>query len=72
VLFLVFADGHKSGFIQQNIGCHQHRVRVNAQAAVFAPLLFILDHHVEPVLGTNARQQPAELSMLFDLGLHKE
>ena len=72
MLFLVLADRHMGGAIDQNIGRHQRRISVQADGsvlAVFAGLLLELRHAVEPAEPGDAIEHPGKLGVLGDLAL---
>ena len=72
VLFLILADRHVGGAIDQNVGRHQRRIGVEADRGVLAILagLFLeLGHAVEPAEAGDAVEHPGQLGVLGDLAL---
>ena len=72
VLFLVLADRHMGGAIDQNVGRHQRRIGIEADGgvlAIFAGFLLELRHAVEPAEPGHAIEHPGEFGMLGHLAL---
>jgi hypothetical protein len=83
VLHLVSADGHQVGVEEQDVGRHEHRVGVEADAdagvGVFDALVEVFGHLrlvgvglVHPALGAEAGQHPGQLEDLGHVGLPVE
>ena len=72
MLFLVIADGHMGGIVQQHIGGLQHGIGEQRDAgafAVLAGLVLELRHPVQPAHARGAVQQPLQLGMGGHTGL---
>ncbi len=67
MLFLVLADRHVRGLVDQDVGGHQRRIGVEAERdvlAVLAGLLLELRHAVHPAEPGDAIEDPGELGVL--------
>ena len=65
VLRLIVAHRHDSGLVQQNVGCHQHRILQQSVADGFlrGGLRFVLRHALQPAHRRYAGQHPGELGV---------
>ena len=75
VLLLIRADRHKVALIKQYVACHQHRVGEKAGVYIVRVLCgFILElrHSGELAHIGVAAQHPVKLSVLVNVGLHKQ
>ena len=64
---MVLPHRHVGRLVKQNIGRHQHRIRIEPEhrlIAFFAGLLLELGHSIKPAKRRHAIQQPSQLSML--------
>ena len=72
MLLLIVADRNMGRAIDENVGCHQHRIVVEANGRilpVLARFLLELGHAVEPAEPRDAIKDPGELRMLRDPAL---
>jgi hypothetical protein len=72
VLFLVVADRHVGGAIEQDVGCHQHRIVVETHRrglAILAGLFLELRHAVEPADPRHAIEDPGQFRVFVHLAL---
>ena len=72
MLFLVLADRHVGGAIDQNVGRHQRRIGIESDRSIFAVLagLFLeLGHPVEPAEARDAIEDPGQFGVLGHLAL---
>ncbi len=75
VLFLVLADGYEIGAdfrlvwlpVEEYVWGHEDWVGVQAEGSALRLLLLELGHHVEPVHGRNAGQDPRQFQVLSSL-----
>ncbi len=72
VLELVHPHWDVSGSVDQDIHRHEDWVGVESHAAVLMGLLFVLNHRVEPVLGSQTAQNPSQFTVSRDLRLNEE
>ena len=66
MLLLVFADRHMRRLVDEDVGRHQHRIGVEADAGallVLAGFLLELGHAVEPAEPRHAIEDPGKLGM---------
>jgi hypothetical protein len=69
VLFLVLADRHMGGAVEQDVGSHQARIGEQAERgvlAVLAGLVLELRHAVHPADAGDAVEDPGQLGVLHD------
>jgi hypothetical protein len=75
VLLLIFADRNVRRAIEQDVGCHQHRIREES-GANFAALRFgfflELRHALQLAHRRDARQIPGQLAVLAHVALHEQ
>ena len=72
MLLLIVPDRHEGGAINQNVGRHQGRIRIETDRGVLAILagfLLELGHAVEPAEPRHAVEDPGKLGVLGDLAL---
>ena len=75
MLALVLPDRYLLGPVGEDVGCLEHRVEEQAgrdQLPLPGRLLLELVHPVEVTVGTDGREQPAELGVLVDVGLPEQ
>jgi hypothetical protein len=58
MLELVYAYGYVIGLVNEYIDCHQDGVSIQPHTTIIVAFLFVLYHRVEPVLRTDAAEDP--------------
>ena len=72
MLLLVFANRHMRCAINENVGCHQHRIIIQADGrilAILAGFFLELRHAVQPANARYAIEHPRKLGMFGHLAL---
>lgn len=64
MLELVDANGHVIGSVNEDVYCHQDGIGIQTHTTIVVTFLFVLDHRVEPVLRTDAAEDPGQLCMV--------
>ena len=74
MLHLIFADRHESSFVQQHVGCLQHRIGEQPGGDAFLTLRFVLELRLALQLAErrDGREQPVQFGVLGDMGLDED
>ena len=75
MLGLVFSNWDVRGLIQEDIGGHQHGVRVQAEARELIALVFLLfelNHLVQPRQRSQRRKKPLHLQVSWNMRLYEQ